>query len=258
MYDHHRRCLLNLLVAHAILGFAHLFAPPVVVGQFPPDSLENLQVLPEDMEVRELIDIMRRFAIGLGVRCHYCHVGSEGQPLAEFDFVSDDKPEKRTARQMLRMVAEINQQHLAGLEGRGQPQVDVSCVTCHRGQARPVLIEDALKQAVIEGGSSAGPAKYRELRQRYYGSHTYDFREFVLVSVARDLWEMDERDAAIALAALNLEFFPESGSTHTLLGQAYMELGDRDTATMHLEKALEINPRNAAARRALDGIKDPN
>lgn len=258
MYDHHRRYLPNLLVAHAILGLAHFLAPPVVVGQFPPDSLENLQVLPEDMEVRELIDIMRRFAIGLGVRCHYCHVGAEGQPLADFDFVSDDKPEKRTARQMLRMVAEINQQHLAGLEGRRQPQVDVSCVTCHRGQARPVLIEDALKQAVIEGGSAAGLAKYRELRQRYYGSHTYDFREFVLVSVAQDLWEIDEREAAIALAVLNLEFFPESGSTHTLLGQAYAEIGESEKAAAHLQKALEINPRNAVARQALDALKGPN
>lgn len=69
---------------------------------------------------------------------------------------------------------------------------------------------------------------------------------------------MDEREAAIAVAVLNLEFFPESGSTHTLLGQAYAKLGERDKAATHLQKVLEINPRNAAARRTLDALKDPH
>lgn len=258
MSDRLRRCLVSLLVTHAILGSDHLLSPRAAAAQFPPDTLENLQVLPEDMEVRELIDVMRGFAIGLGVRCHYCHVGEEGQRLAEYDFVSDDKPEKRRAREMIRMVAQINEKYLAELEDRRTPKVDVSCVTCHRGQARPILIEDALKQAVAEGGGEAGIAKYRELRQRYFGSHTFDFREFVLVRVAGDLWEQDEREAAVALAQLNLEFFPESGPTHTLLGQVYAELGDRDRAITHLEKALEINPRNPAARRALDALRDGN
>lgn len=241
-----------------MLGSAHLLGPRDAAGQFPPDTLENLQVLPEDMEVRELIRVMRGFAVGLGVRCQHCHVGEEGQRLAEFDFVSDDKPEKRKARDMIRMVAQINERYLAELEDRDTPAVDVSCVTCHRGQARPVLIEDALEQAVAQGGAAAGIAKYRELRQRYYGSHTFDFREFALVRVAGDLWERDEREAAVSLAELNLEFFPESGPTHTLLGQAYAELGDRDRAITYLEKALEINPRNPAARRALEALKGAN
>lgn len=253
-----RGCFFSVLATHAMLSCAHLMSPRAAAGQFPPDSLENLEVLPEDIEVRELIDVMRGFALGLGVRCHYCHIGEEGQPLAEFDFVSDEKPAKRQAREMIRMVIQINAKYLAGLEERGTPTVDVACVTCHRGQARPVLIEDALEQAVAEGGAVAGVAKYRELRRRYYGSHTYDFREFVLVSVARDLWEQNDREAAIAFAELNLEFFPESGSTHTLLGQAYADLGDRDRAITHLEKALEINPRNPAARQALDALRGAN
>jgi len=258
MRDHVRDTLAHALVIHAMLVFVHLLGPPAVAGQFPPDSLQNLQVLPKDIAVAELIDVMRGFATGLGVRCQHCHSGEEGQPLAEFDFVSDDKPEKRKAREMIRMVAQINERYLAGLEERGSPAVDVACVTCHRGQARPVLIEDALKQAVAREGAAGGVAKYRELRRRYYGSHTYDFREFVLVTVAKDLWEQDKREAAVALANLNLEFYPESGPTHTLLGQAYAELGDHDRAIAHLEKALEINPRNPAARRTLEAVRGAN
>ena len=71
-------------------------------AQFPPDSLVNLQVLPEDIEVRELIGTMRGFALGLGVRCEHCHVGEEGQPLSTFDFPADEKPTKAKAREMLR------------------------------------------------------------------------------------------------------------------------------------------------------------
>ena len=235
-----------------------LMSAPAASAQFPPDTLENLKVLPEDIEVRQLINIMRGFAMGLGVRCQHCHVGEEGMPLADFDFPSDDKETKRKARDMIRMVKEINDEHLAELEGRGDPPVEVTCVTCHRGQARPILIEDALKQAVAEGGSEAGVAEYRELRERYYGSHTYDFTELVLVSVAQALWQEGERDAAVAFGKLNLEYFPDSGMTYTLLGQAYAEKGERDEAIKHLEKALEINPRNPVARRTLDGLKGEN
>ncbi|MGD8867041.1 MAG: tetratricopeptide repeat protein [Gemmatimonadales bacterium] len=73
-----------------------------------------------------------------------------------------------------------------------------------------------------------------------------------------DLWKQDEREAAVAFAELNLESFPESGSTHTLLGQVYAELGDRDRAITHLETALEINPRNPAARRAFESLRGAN
>lgn len=256
MRDDTRRRLMPLFLMSTLPAVISIVNVTPAAAQFPPDSLTNLQVLPEDTEVRQLIGIMRGFSMGLGVRCHYCHVGEEGQPLAEFDFASDEKQMKQKAREMLRMIREINDTHLAGLEERGDPPVRVMCVTCHRGQARPVLTGDALKQAVAEGGTEAGLAKYLELRERYYGSHTYDFTEFVLAGVAQDLWGQDEHDAAIAFAKLNLEYFPESGPTYTLLGQAYAELGEREQAIGYLEKALEINPRNRAALRTLDGLRE--
>jgi hypothetical protein len=50
-------------------------------GRFPPDSFTNLKVLPKTIAPRALIDTMRGFAMALRVRCVYCHVGKEGQPL---------------------------------------------------------------------------------------------------------------------------------------------------------------------------------
>src|SRR5258706_7176219 len=77
-------------------------------GKFPPDSLVNVKVIPKNTPVMQVVGMMRNFAGALGVRCPFCHVGQEGQPLAQFDFAKDEKRTKLTARQMMRMVEEIN------------------------------------------------------------------------------------------------------------------------------------------------------
>ena len=53
-------------------------------GKFPPDSLINVKVIPKNTPVMQVVGMMRNFAGGLGVRCPFCHVGQEGQPLAQF------------------------------------------------------------------------------------------------------------------------------------------------------------------------------
>ena len=65
---------------------------------------------------------MRGFSRALGVRCQYCHVGEEGQPLSEFDFASDDNPNKDRAREMLRMLGTVND-HLDKIERSGDQAV---------------------------------------------------------------------------------------------------------------------------------------
>ncbi|MBI2682213.1 MAG: c-type cytochrome [Acidobacteriales bacterium] len=102
-----------------------------------PEKFTNLQVLPKDIKRAQLIDKMKSFAMGLGVRCPFCHVGEEGKPLSTFDFATDDKPNKAIARKMLAMVMEINTKHLpnAGLD---EP-IEISCYTCHRGSKEPAL-----------------------------------------------------------------------------------------------------------------------
>ena len=94
----------------AIVGIALI--PSVVAAQagakFPPDTLTNVKVIPHSTPVINLIGTMRNFTSYLGVRCQYCHVGVEGQPLNQFDFVTDEKRTKVVAREMMLMVQEIN------------------------------------------------------------------------------------------------------------------------------------------------------
>ena len=95
------------LTALALLAAAAPLASQAT-GKFPPDSLLNVKVFPRNTPVAEVTAAMRGFAIGLGVRCQFCHVPEEGMPLERFDFASDEKRPKLVARQMMRMVQEIS------------------------------------------------------------------------------------------------------------------------------------------------------
>lgn len=79
---------------------------------------------------------MKGFAQGLGVRCSHCHVGEEGKPLSTFDFASDAKKEKLTARAMMRMVHRINEQDF---KVKQPADLKVTCYTCHRGATKPLI-----------------------------------------------------------------------------------------------------------------------
>jgi hypothetical protein len=112
----------------------------------PPDPM-NLQVLPEDIDKAELVQTMRSFTQALGVRCEFCHVGEAEQPLDTFNFMSDAKPEKATARKMLAMVMDINGKYLQDVDAHGggahaESQAEagpkVTCYTCHRGETHPL------------------------------------------------------------------------------------------------------------------------
>ncbi len=225
------------------------------VGQGGPDTLVNVQVLSKDMSRREVMNFMRGVTLGLGVRCEYCHVGEPGQPLRTFDFVSDEKPTKLKAREMLRMVMAINGEHLTGLDDRADPPIEVDCATCHRGLNRPVTLAYEMMRVYDEEGIDASVTHYRTLRERYYGSWSYDFSESSLNRVAQQVARRDDWDGALTILNLNKEFFPESAAIYTSIGQAYMEKGDDDLALLHLERALELNPQNRMARRLLRELR---
>ena len=203
---------------------------------------QNLQVLPADLSTAELSQTMRGFALGLGVRCQHCHVGEAGQSLREFDFPADVKETKTVAREMLRMVARINATTAAVATRFERPATAVRCVTCHRGQARPQLIEDVLNETLESGDGAAAVEKYRALREEFYGGHTYDFSELTLSMYADGLFRGGNQDAAIALGELNLEYHPDSANLHASLGRGYELTGKLEKALEYYHKALEIRP----------------
>lgn len=221
-----------------------------------PDTFENLQVLDKNIEKRALIDTMRGMAGALGVRCNHCHVGEDPNSLQGYDWASDDKRSKRVAREMLKMVRVLNDEYLAPIVEEGTEPVRVSCVTCHRGQMRPRLIEDVLRQARDEGGVDSLMSRYTALRDRYYGRHTFDFSEAVLADMAQEEARQGDLEGAVRLASMNLEFYPEHSVSWILLGQARAQQGDKDAAVESLQKALQFETHDRMKARIQKMIED--
>jgi len=223
-------------------------------AQFPPEKLKNLKVYPEDMPVRALIDSMASFTRALGVRCQFCHVGQEGQPLSTFDFVSDEKHTKQAAREMLGMVAAINGAHLGKLEHRHEPRINVTCMTCHRGVSEPRPLQQVLLIAYDSGGADAAERKYRELRERYYGRSSYDFGEVPLADFGNVLRPRNMTDA-LRFYALNTEFLPNSAFAHRTAAGGFLAAGDTAKAIASLERVLVLAPNDQQSQRILEALR---
>jgi tetratricopeptide (TPR) repeat protein len=206
------------------------------------DNPQNLKVLPEDTSSELLSKTMRSFALDTGFRCSSCHVGEENQRLTEYDFASDEKELKSTARLMMKMVNSINSSHLAEL---GEDRVEVRCLTCHRGVNKPALTGDVLTVAAEEGGIEAMTSRYLELREQYYGSHSYDFTDMTLSDFARTRAAAGHLDQATAMLDLVLEDNPESFMAQFSYGELYHRAGNAELAIEHYRKAIEINPGSA-------------
>ncbi len=96
-------------------------------------NITQLKGTPAD----QVMPAMQFVAASLGVECNFCHV------QGKMDL--DDKPAKKTAREMMAMTAAINKNSFAG-------RLQVTCYSCHRGATRPVSIP-----AVLDSDPPAHP-----------------------------------------------------------------------------------------------------
>jgi hypothetical protein len=240
------------LIALALL-LAPAALPSQAPGRFPPDSLINVQVFPRTAPVADVVAAMRTATISLGVRCQFCHVGEEGTPLAQFDFASDEKRTKLVARQMMRMVQEINRR-LDTIPGRTAGGLEVSCATCHRGVTKPLPLSTLVADAALAAGGDSAARAYRALRERYYGRDAYDFGEGSLNTAAVRVGRAGKYDDAFALLRLNEEVFPKSSGVYVFRGNISLMKGDTTAAEAAFREALKRDPGNNEARGRLRAI----
>jgi len=128
----------GLITFGVSVAVAQAGAPPAppALPPFANPPFKNLKVFPQDIQRAQLLSNMKFFSQSLGVRCTFCHVGEEGKPLSTFDFASDAKGKKQTARAMLAMVSALNNKTLP--DATGLPDAKVTCYTCHRGATKPL------------------------------------------------------------------------------------------------------------------------
>ncbi len=213
---------------------------------------KNLKVLPKDISEDQLRSTMLAFTGALGVRCDYCHDDSKGGGFGNTDFASDLKPTKSIAREMLKMVAGINNNYISEVKKLSNNNVvDVNCYTCHRGYPQPKPLQDILFETADKNGIDSALAQYKDLKTKYYGGSAFDFRDNSLNMLGSRLLQSEKVDDALKIAQFNEELFPQSAGVYSLLGEIYMKKGDKQNAVENLKKSLELNPRNRNASEML-------
>jgi photosynthetic reaction center cytochrome c subunit len=111
------------------------------------EAFKNIQVL-KDVPVSQFMPTMFFIAASLGVGCDHCHVTADGP----WPFEKDDKKEKQTAREMMKMMRAINDQNFGGRQ-------EVTCATCHQGHAEPVALSPVIPLGARHGEEAHAGAK---------------------------------------------------------------------------------------------------
>ena len=219
-----------------------------------PEEFENLQVLRKEIPRDSLLQLMRSFSFALDVRCVYCHVGEDRGDLADVDFKSDDRPAKVKAREMMRMVADVNTRIAAMPAAAAHEPVAVRCVTCHRGAPRPVMLEDTLYRVIVTGGGIAGLEAYESLRARHHGRATYDFGSPSLIRLAERLFADERHEDAVVILQKNVELFPRGWNSYYELGRNLEALGRTEEAVAAYRAVLERLPGHRGSERRIQAL----
>ena len=196
---------------------------------------------------------MQSISAALGVQCNYCHV-MEGRG-GRNDMASDEKPTKKTARQMMVFARELNEKLPAVVGKAGNETTRVGCVTCHRGLADAQAIDAVLNEAVNAKGLDGGSRSIASCGPNTTGTMAYDLSENGLIAMAQAALGADRADNALAWLNLNLEFYPKSSRTYQIMAQAHQKKNDKDAAIKDLEKAVELDPNNNQAKAQLQQLK---
>jgi hypothetical protein len=120
--------------------------------------------------------------------------------------------------------------------------------------AIPGQLSDIVARTALDQGPDAAIARYRDLRNRYYGRQSYDFGEDTLLTAAQQVVKV-RPESSIPILRLNLEFYPQSVRSYTQIAFGYTRNLDDAAAIATLEKALELEPENGMIRGQLEQLK---
>lgn len=144
---------LFVLVLFMLAGVAHLSLPRARAQQQADKPVEqvrkNIQVL-KGLPDSQLFLVMNFIRTSLGVSCAYCHVNSGGD---KWEWESDAKPTKVTARKMMLMQFDINK----GNRAIFGTTAAITCYTCHRGQTKPLAMMTLPQPEPVGGPAGEKP-----------------------------------------------------------------------------------------------------
>jgi len=118
--------VISILIVVGMTGLFFHHSQVYADSQSQTAFAKNLQVLKFVKSKQELKSWMNMIKTSLGVDCDYCHNTD--------NFASDEKPTKRKARMMLKMLVQIRADYFAYPDAK-QP----TCYTCHQGHKEPTI-----------------------------------------------------------------------------------------------------------------------
>jgi hypothetical protein len=83
----------------------------------------------KDVPARAFLDTMNSYGRALGLTCTGCHIGGQ--------WASDDRQNKKLAREMQAMVNDLNEKTFAKMNNVDADYRRVTCAMCHRGSGHP-------------------------------------------------------------------------------------------------------------------------
>jgi len=215
----------------------------------------NLQVLPEGTDGLKLRDFMGMFVRDLGVKCTFCHDDSKAKSFEEINFASDAKKNKKIAREMYKMLVSINKNSMPSINKLTGKNEQLRCFNCHHGTPDPRSIQAILEEEYTRNGIEAAIDKFRKLRDKYYTSSSYDFRQRTLNRFGYVLLRRKNIGDAIKIFMLNVSYFPENGNAYDSLAEAYMKKGENEIAIVYYQKSITLDPTNDNAVKMLEKLK---
>ncbi len=110
-----------------------------------------------------------------------------------------------------------------------------------------------LEKTIREKGIEAGIAEYRDLKTKQ--AATYDFAEGELNQLGYRLMGTGKVKEAVEIFKLNVEAYPQAFNTYDSLGEAHMNMNERESAVRNYKKSLELNPKNTNAVEMLKRLE---
>jgi len=222
-------------------------------------NIQSLKGTPGD----QMLLTMQYFSASLGVQCSYCHVT---KPAWAPD--SDDKEEKRTAREMIAMTQSINQANF-----KGRPTI--GCATCHAGHNNPNPVPPVVEAAKQMPEANPSPDALRlptpsagQVLESYYTAiggkealaklTTKVTKGSATTPQGHPHFELDQKSPNLYLVSFTVPGTVPNGGPGSAAGQAYAEAFNGSAAWRKRgEGATELEGPDLALSRLQGRLFDP-
>ncbi len=130
---------------------------------------------------------------------------------------------------------------------------DLLSIEAKGGQKTPPSVEQFI-DIILSKGIERAAQIYREEKQRV-PTHVL-FKEETLNRLGYQfLYGMGMTKEALAIFQWNVEAYPNSFNVYDSIGEAYLQVGDKESAGKNYKKSLELNPNNTNASEVLKRLE---